>query len=188
MNNQLEKLKKRNKVLSRKLKKYKHPHFGLIFLFSNVIVYFLCQALNLDNILYSQLIVGIDNSITCTSIGAVILGSILGTCKLEYMKSVRKIDKEMKKNSSKISKLAEQEINFKEKRKKPPENKQQPIIQQEQVHDELEKIKLEIIKRSVLEIMQEQATSQEIEEDTDFITLIDLDKIREEVKQKRLEK
>lgn len=33
MNNQLERLKKRNKVLSRKLKKYKHSHFGLIFLF-----------------------------------------------------------------------------------------------------------------------------------------------------------
>lgn len=185
MNNQLERLKKRNKVLSRKLKKYKHSHFGLIFLFFIGIIYFLCQTLNLDSILYSQLIIGIDNSIVCTSIGAVIIGSLLGTCKLEYMKSVRKINQEMEKNSSKISKLTQQEINS--KGKTTLENKQKTNIQQKTVNNELEKIKLEIIK-SVLQITKEQSIPQGIEDDVDFIKPLDLEEIKKLVKQKRLEK
>lgn len=187
MNNQLEKLEKRNKILSKKRKKYKHSHFGLYFLFCIAVVYFLCQTFNVDSTQYSQLIEGIENSITCTSLGAIIIGSTLGTCKLEYWKAVRKIDKEMKKNSFKISKLTKQKTNSKEKGKEPKENNQKPIMCEEIVDYELEKIKLEISK-SILEMIQEQSIPQEIEEDTDFVTLIDLDKIREKVKQKRLEK
>ena len=101
------------------------------------------------------------------------------------MKSVRKINQEMKKNSSKISKLTQQEINS--KGKTTLENKQKTNIQQKTVNNELEKIKLEIIK-SVLQITKEQSIPQEIEDDVDFIKPLDLEEIKKLVKQKRLEK
>ena len=159
-----------------------------LYLSALMIIYSICLIFDIDNVKYAHFFTNVSNSIVFTTMAASIIGAMLGTCKLEYMKSVRKIKKEIENNCQKINYLktkdkfiqensVSQNIDYRHsKLNKDTEKK---------VDLELKRIKLEVIKTSVEEILE---TNNQIFEEIENIQLIepiDIKKIRENVLIKR---
>ena len=171
----LEKLEKQNKELKTKLNKYQHTYFGPLYLLSVVIIYFICQLFNVDGKYY--LITNINNSTTFTIMGAFILGTMLGTCKLEYMRSTYKIKKKIKTNNEKIRKMKEPTKNKNIVKSYIKNSNNNTKKTNKKITDfELEKKYLEIIIKSVEEIMQKDKQILENTGEEDF--MLDLSNIK----------
>ena len=202
-------LEQQNNLLEKKLKKYKNTYFGPIYILSISIIYLIFQVLNVDN--FSILFPNIQNSLTFTLMGSLILGTMLGVCKIEYNNAVRRIRKKIISNNEKIKKFQTKTSNTKTREKriqnKPVDNKK--------IETEIEQIKKQETTKAVEKILQEkQQLIEPIEvnekeknnmqektfndinsiqtlDDLDFIQTvdeIDISKIKEKVLQKRLEK
>lgn len=204
MEERIKKLEKENQNLQKKLNKYQHSYFGPIYIVSLAIIYFVCQIFNVDQAY--PFFKSISNSFVFTIAGGIITGSILGTCKLEYMSSVHKIKRLLSNNRKKIGLLKQSSDYSKtndknnlfgaydneQKQENTSELKQSVLrkIDESKINHELEKIRLNIIKESVLEIMRENNIQQEYQEeqflDIQLIHSINIEEIKEKVHQKRL--
>lgn len=196
-------LEQQNNLLEKKLKKYKNTYFGPIYILSISIIYLIFKVLNVDN--FSILFPNVQNSLTFTLMGSLILGTMLGVCKIEYNNAVRRIRKKIISNNEKIKKFRTKTSNTKTREKriqnKPVDNKK--------IEKEIEQIKKQETTKAVEKILQEkQQLIETIEvnekektfndinsiqtlDDLDFIQTvdeIDISKIKEKVLQKRLEK
>lgn len=174
MNNQIKKIYNQNKELEKKLNKYKHSYFSALFLLSISLSYFICQIFHLDDSIYIRLFPEISNSFTFTMMSAIISGSILGTCKLEYIKAAKKIENQLEKNKRKIEIL---------KTKQPLKKKQ---INSKKFEQDLSEIKKNI-ELSVEEIISKKETNK-LEEEYQLIEQIDMEKIKQKVYKKRMGK
>ena len=196
-------LEQQNNLLEKKLKKYKNTYFGPIYILSISIIYLIFQVLNVDN--FSILFPNVQNSLTFTLMGSLILGTMLGVCKIEYNNAVKRIRKKIISNNEKIKKYQTKTSNTKTREKKI----QNKPVDNKKIETEIEQIKKQETTKAVEKILQEeQQLIETIEvnekeknfndinsiqtlDDLDFIQTvdeIDISKIKEKVLQKRLEK
>lgn len=180
METQKQKLKLKNQNLIQKLYKYEHSYFGLYFIFSLVLVYFICQMFHVDAKEYTKLISEINNSVSCTIMGSVFFGAVFGTCHLEYKKAAKKIKQSIQKNNIKIEQLIKtNELNISHQKEK---DDPKPVTINYPNQDELESQYLKDIRLSVLQILNDE---KDLSEEFPCIEPIDMEEIKEKVRIKR---